>query len=230
MGTRAGVDSVLKADHLGVARELEKDFMGRFRTGLAAGLRLEREGRAVLSARAVYPYQVSLHPLRAGIVEDGRVEVRVESEEIQLADFDPLLPMDIGLGGSVAVALTADGPVHDFSLDGKIETKDLDITVADRAEILAKSDVRLSGSRARPVIEGDLEIRRGLIRVPDMPKNLHAREGKASAVERQPCRDGSGHGLGRRRRDRDGRREEKTDLPGWYYLRRLVTEHLYSNR
>ncbi|MBP2680943.1 MAG: hypothetical protein H6Q78_806, partial [Candidatus Krumholzibacteriota bacterium] len=179
MGSRAGVDSVLEADHLGVSSELAKDFMGRFRMGLAAALRLEREGRAVLSARAAYPYQVSLHPLRAGVVEDGSVEMLVESEEIPVTDFDPLLPLDIGLGGSVKIALTADGPVHDFSLDGKIETTNLDIAVADKVEVLAKSDIRLSGSRAHPVIKGEMEIKRGLIRVPDMPKNLHAREGQA---------------------------------------------------
>ena len=179
MGSRSGVDSVLKADRLGISSEFAKDFMDRFQTGLSAAIRLERGGRTVLSARGAYPLEVSLHPLRAGVIEGGRVEARIDSEVLPLTDFDPLLPLDIGLGGSAAIALTADGPVHDFSLGGKIETKDLNIAVADKAEVLAKSDVRLSGTRSRPVIEGGIEITRGLIRVPDMPKNLHAREGKA---------------------------------------------------
>jgi translocation and assembly module TamB len=147
--------------------------------GIAAALSLEREDHAVLSARAAYPLRLSLHPLRAGTIEDGHVKVRVESEEIPLTDFDPLLPLDIGLGGFLTIALTGEGPVRDYSLDGKFVTRDLDVAVADKAEIVAESDVRLSGSRAHPVIKGDVKIRRGLIRVPDMPKNLHAREGKA---------------------------------------------------
>jgi hypothetical protein len=179
MGSRAGVDSALAADRLGVSADLAKKMPERFRSGLAAVLRLERAGRTVLSARAASPLEASLHPPRMHVVEDGIVEVQVESEEIQLGDFDPLLPMDIGLGGTVKIALAADGPVRDFSLDGRVVTRDFNVAAAGKAEVVAVSELRLSGSSARPVIKGDIKITGGLIRVPDMPKNLHAREGKA---------------------------------------------------
>jgi len=179
LGSRAGLDSLMNLDRVGVSRELTKDVFERLPRGLAASFRLERERRPVLSVRAAYPLHVSLNPYRVRIPEDGRVDVRVESEEIPLSDFDPLLPLDIGLGGYITLAFKGEGPVHDFTLDGKIATRDLEISMADKARLVAKSDVRLSGTSARPVIKGDVEIASGLIRVPDMPKTLHAREGKA---------------------------------------------------
>jgi len=161
-----------------VSSELAEDFIGRLRMGLAAALRLEREGRAVLSARAAYPYRVSLHPF-------GQAWSMTEASRCWSNRRKFRSPISIRCfprhraRGIRQDRLTAGGPVHDFSLDGKIETTNLDIAVADKVEVLAKSDIRLSGSRAHPVIKGEMEIKRGLIRVPDMPKNLHAREGQA---------------------------------------------------
>lgn len=179
LGAPTCVDSLERQHGASVSPELKAEWEEQGGRGLSAFLQLEREGRAVLTARARYPLHLSLHPPVAQASKDGRVDVRVESEEIPLADFDPLLPLNVGLGGLVTVKITGSGPPEDFALDGALNTKDFEVSVAQKARLVAQSDIRLSGSSRRPTIKGEVDIRSGLIRVPDMPKNLHALEGTA---------------------------------------------------
>ena len=179
MGAPTCVDSLEKQHGASVSPELKAAWEEEGGRGLAALLRLEREGRTVLTARARYPLHLSLHPPVVGTREGGRVDVRVESDEIPLADFDPLLPLNIGLGGLVTVKITGSGPPEDIALDGALKTEGVEVSVAQTARLVAKSDIRLSGSSRRPTIKGEVEITSGVIRVPDMPKDLHALDGKA---------------------------------------------------
>jgi len=179
LGAPTSVDSLETHDGAGVSPELKVVWEEQGGRGLSALLRLEREGRPVLTARAHYPLYLSLHPPVVRTTKDGRIDLRVESEEIPLADFDPLLPLNVGLGGLVTVKITASGPPEDLAIDGALTTKGLEVSVAQKARLAARSDIRLSGSSRRSTIKGDVEIASGLIRVPDMPKNLHALEGKA---------------------------------------------------
>lgn len=164
--------------------------------GLDGVLSLQRNGQAVLTGTLVYPVGISLKPLLARTNPDGRVESRVSSQQISLADFAPLLPPDVKLDGLLSLNFRAENNVRDPDLNGQIKGRDLRITFKDEVNLLAQSDIRISGSGRRPVIEGNVEIQSGVLRVPEPPKNLHPAEGTAmlwEAAEEPSLPDGVPH-------------------------------------
>ena len=177
LGSRSGADSLETRSRTAISQDLRTAWGEE--TGLAGFLALEREGRTVLTARGRHPLHVSLHPPGARTPQDGRVDLRIESEEIPLADFDPLLPLNVGLGGLITLELAGSGPSKDFSLDGSVTARDFEISVAQEAQVVAQVNLRLSGSSRRPVVKGNVEVVKGLIRVPEIPQSLHPLEGEA---------------------------------------------------
>ncbi len=164
--------------------------------GLDGVLSLQRNGQAVLTGTLVYPVGISLKPLLAQTDPDGRIESSVSSQQIQLADFAPLLPPDLRLDGLFSLDFSAENNVRDPDLNGRIKGRDLRIAFKDEVNLLAQSDIRISGSGRRPVIEGNVEIQSGVLRVPEPPKNLHPAEGTAilwEAAEEPSPSDGVPH-------------------------------------
>lgn len=147
--------------------------------GLTAAVRLLRENRPVLTAAASYPLTVQLNPPLATAIEGKDLHVQVDGDSIPLADFDPLLPLDIGLGGRLQLALTAEGPPENPAINGSVTSRRLEVSVAQQGQSRAHADMRIEGTRLRPVIRGDIQIDNALIRVPDLPKDLHPIEGDA---------------------------------------------------
>jgi translocation and assembly module TamB len=103
---------------------------------------------------------------------------------VPLGDFDPLLPIDVGLGGALSISLAGSGPPSNIELNGRVEGKGLEISVADQARMIGEADIRVSGTKNKPVINGNIEIKQAFIRVPDKGNNLHPIEGDAILLVR----------------------------------------------
>ncbi len=153
--------------------------------GAEALVRLSREDGDVLSIEGFYPIEISIDPPGARTPEDGEVAFRVNSSDIELVDFDPLLPIDVGLGGIMTINLSGSGSVRDPGLDGSLRTNRFEVRVAEQARMIANSNIRVEGTVLRPVIKGEIVIESGLIRVPDLPENLHPVEGDAILLRTQ---------------------------------------------
>ncbi|MFH1755372.1 MAG: translocation/assembly module TamB domain-containing protein [Candidatus Latescibacterota bacterium] len=152
-------------------------------TGLLATLILEREDIPVVSATMEVPLALSLNPPAAKTFAQENVHIEIHSESLPLEDFDPLFP-DVTLGGAVTIACTGSGPIKNISLDCRIKGSGLEIKVSNQAQLLGEANINISGTQTRPVINGDIEIKQALIRVPDNKDNLHATEGEALLMRR----------------------------------------------
>ncbi|UCH85274.1 MAG: translocation/assembly module TamB, partial [Candidatus Latescibacterota bacterium] len=152
---------------------------GPFEEGVTASMQLLRSGQPVLSADATYPKTLSLDPPALRTIEKRDLHARVVGDAIPLADFDPLLPLDVSLGGLLNLSFTIEGPPDDPSIGGGAKATDLETKVAQKGEMLAQADLQVAGTRLRPVVRGDIQIDNALIRVPDLPKDLHPMDGGA---------------------------------------------------
>jgi hypothetical protein len=148
-------------------------------TGIEGRIDVTRDSSAVLIATMDYPLVLCLDPPSARPIAGGDLRLDVDSDGISAGDLDPLLPADIGLGGLVRIHIEGSGPREKAALAGSVVTDDFEVVVAEKARVLAKAKIALSGSTARPELKGEIEIKSALINVPDRPKGLHPFEGGA---------------------------------------------------
>lgn len=144
---------------------------------------LDRLGRPLLGGTVTYPLAWSLLPSEPVTPTPGTLKLRVDSEDVPLAEFDPLVPQDLGLGGTVQIHFSAAGAPEDPDLEGRLVLSDVRVAMADGTWIVADGDLRFSGTGKRPSVAGGVDIQKGVIRIPDPPKNLHPVEGSSALWE-----------------------------------------------
>lgn len=149
----------------------------------SAQFTLVRAGARRLTAGVDYTGEIALEPPFLSAGEGSRVSVHAHSEPLSLDEFDALLPPDIGLGGTLAIDLDADGPPRNPKLDGTLTVKDAEVSVRQRLRLVSNGTIRLGGSVKDPSAKGEVTIENGLIRIPDTPKELLPTSGTARLVE-----------------------------------------------
>jgi len=147
--------------------------------GLAAVFSLNRDAHPLLRGSATYPLIWSIVPPSVVPREGGTLRVEVTSEDLPLAEFDPLTPPNVGLGGNARVQFAASGPLEDPELGGRLVMWDLKVSMADGTRVLADVDLTLGGTKRRPSATGEIVIGSGVLRIPEPPKNLHPLDGGA---------------------------------------------------
>ena len=146
--------------------------------GAEAAFLLTRGGDRVVRGGAYYPVELSLLP-RAFAMGDGEVWYEIVADSLSLAEFDPLLPVDVSLGGALTLNLVGSGEVGNENLDGRLTMEQLMVATAQRARVTANSQIDISGPARAPKVSGEIEITRGVIQIPDLPPNLHPIEGES---------------------------------------------------
>jgi len=155
----------------------------RTAAGVTASVGVEREGRRVLEASVEHPARVSLAPPFVSVDTSGTVRVHVDSDALALGELDPLLPPDVGLGGSLRLRFDATGAPSDPALDGRIDADKVEVTHAQQLRIVASGDVQIGGTAKRPSARGDIVIENGLIRIPEPQQELLPASGTALLLE-----------------------------------------------
>jgi hypothetical protein len=146
---------------------------------LTGALRLEREGQLIMTADVMSPLALSLNPPKVHVSEDDNISIEVLSDSIPLEDFDPLLPLEAGLGGVLSMSISGAGLMQNPTLEGSVKSAGFEITAADQARMSGDLDIRIAGTREKPEVKGEIKIVQAFINIPDQSENLHPIEGEA---------------------------------------------------
>lgn len=147
--------------------------------GIVAAARVTARGVRVADASVRIPVEGSFEPPVFAFHEDRSLTARASSDTLSLRELAPLLPADIGLGGTIQFDVGAEGPASNAALSGTVTGRALRFTHANGTRIAANGALRLSGTTAAPSIAGTVQIENGVITIPDPPKDLHPTEGEA---------------------------------------------------
>jgi autotransporter translocation and assembly factor TamB len=155
---------------------------------LQANLTLERESQQVLEGTLRLPLLISLQPFTTSIPEEAGLHLQARAHDLQLSDFNELLPATIALEGTARLHLGASGPVKDPSLDGNLTTQKLEISMANGTRARADLEIDIEGPASKPHVDGRIEIQNGVLRIPEEQKNLHPTSGTALLWETEGYR------------------------------------------
>jgi len=147
--------------------------------GLRVAFALTNADGSLLTGTVSYPIAFSLAPAALRSLDEGELEVRVDSGALPLEDLDSFLPPNVGLGGTCTLAFKASGPVKNPTLDGRLAAENFEVSLDDGTRVRSSGTVNLSGTRKKPSVEGKVEIYNGVIRVPEKTKELHPTDGEA---------------------------------------------------
>lgn len=150
-----------------------KDVAENRTAGLSAGITLSKSDRTELTGVLEYPVHVTLLPFVFARPETGDMLFEVRSEGLALTDLDPLMPPDIDLGGVVVIAFKAAGNVGDPQFDGRLETRNMSLSVANDLQVSPTVNLEFGGDLAKPSVKGNIVIERALLRRPEMKESLH---------------------------------------------------------
>ncbi len=153
--------------------------------GLTALLTIKREKRQLVELTAQLPLTLSASPPLLEVRKDQELQFHLASEELTLSEFDALLPPHMGMEGKCRIRLDAIGPQENPNLTGEFSLRDFQISLEDGSNVAAQGNLRLEGTATRPSLKGAIEIQKGILRIPDPPKNLHPAEGSAILWEQQ---------------------------------------------
>ena len=129
-----------------------------------------------------YPLRLSLAAPAVHADTARTLALRLRADALPLAVFDFLLPRGATLAGTVAFALTADGRASNPRLAGTMRTSNVELLVREDARIILGATGELSGAKRSPRIAGRIDVRSGLIKVPESQKNLHPSSGESALL------------------------------------------------
>ena len=158
-----------------VVRELPDGISNR----LVVGCELKEGADEVLFGALGYPLQISLQPYRVDVTDGERLHAILRSKDLPLGRFDPVLPTDLSLKGLCTIDVTVDGPTDDPALKGQIIGSGLEVSIAEQASVAADGTISIGGTTRKPQIDGNIDVTRGLIQIPEKRQDLHPTKGDA---------------------------------------------------
>lgn len=166
-----------RASEFAVAARAEIDPAAADRLRLEADVTVQDSTLARAAARV--PIELSLQPPAVRLALEDSTFVDLHSAISNLGTLSHLLPAGIDLGGSTRLDLRAAGRDTLFGLDGRFAGRDLRVDLADGSWAELEGGLRVQGTSAKPVLEGDLKIEAGLIQLPEVPATLLPTSGAA---------------------------------------------------
>lgn len=109
----------------------------------------------------------------------GALRASLRADSLSLEELDPLLPADVWLSGRGALALEVDGLLPDPRLDGHVGIDAFVLKRDDGTRLFGGAGLDLAGRLRRPVVRGRVELRNGDVRLPELPRGLHASRGSS---------------------------------------------------
>jgi hypothetical protein len=147
--------------------------------GVAAALRLDSQGIPRLKGSLRYPASLSLLPLSLEPSDAGTFMLSVDSEMIELSEFQRFLPPGITVNGQCRLAAEIESAGEEYAIAGKLEVPAFEGRMDDGSWISTHGHVDLAGTLRSPIIAGRIDVEGGLLRIPEIPKQLHPVEGEA---------------------------------------------------
>lgn len=172
-GQDAAVDSLWNAapPTLDVAPQAPEDFL--------AGFALRSGNQGLVRGSAAVPLLFSLQRPFVRAAPARSLMVRVDSESVPLAALNPFLPRGAALDGAARLVLALDGEVQNPRLEGTLRTNEVELTLGDGSRLVFVTNAELGGERLHPELRGDIEVKTGLVKVPEAERHLHPKEGEA---------------------------------------------------
>ena len=140
---------------------------------------VQHDSLRVVDAAAHLPVSLGFENGSLKIDSGARLRAAVRTTQVNVSDFNSLLPSRAGLEGVLTVALQADGPWRDPQLSGGFQFKDLSVKVPDGSHVRASGNIDLQGTARNPGVKGKVTVRDGLIRIPEIPRSLLPVQGEA---------------------------------------------------
>ncbi len=147
--------------------------------GVAAALRLDSQGSPRLTGNLRYPASFSLLPLSLEPSDAGTFMLSVDSEMIELSELQRFLPPGITVNGQCRLAAEIASVGEEYAVTGKLEVPAFEGRMGDGSWISMYGHVDLAGTLRSPSIAGRIDVEGGLLRIPEIPKQLHPVEGEA---------------------------------------------------
>jgi len=113
------------------------------------------------------------------IPTDLQVQAAIRSPELQMKDLTELLPASTKLDGLLSIDLRAQGALDDPGLSGGLQFTNLALSVPEGSRIRVTGNVEFNGTALDPGVTGRVTVRDGLIRIPELPRELLPLEGDA---------------------------------------------------
>ena len=149
----------------------------RDQPGVVAALSLTKSGRPELTGSLSYPLMWSTDPLGLRVVEKGQLRLDLESETLDLADLNELLPPNLSIDGTCAFDFSMKGDIDDPVLDGSLEATGVDLSQSKGANVSLDVKLRIGGSANKPLITGDVLVHSGVILMPESSDEMLPTQG-----------------------------------------------------
>lgn len=149
---------------------------------LAAEFAVRQGQQSLLAGHLSYPVDFKFDPPTFAKAE-GRLDLKVKSDELPLEDIDILLPPEVGLDGTFKIDIAASGPADDPSLSGTVDMVDLGIKYQQILSLLLRGTVKIDGTAMRPALTGDVTVLSSIINLPESPRELHPVEGPSILLD-----------------------------------------------
>ena len=141
------------------------------------------EGDSLLVANLGIPVRVNWQPFAVEFPQDETVEGKISSTNFPLSELTPLLPSNAAASGKVNLRVAVDGKLGDPGLDGSLTARDVVVELADGSRAAASGDLKVSGTGLRPVVRGSVDVKSGVLVVPESTKSLLPVEGQSRLWE-----------------------------------------------
>ena len=140
-------------------------------------------GDSLFVASAAIPVQLDWQPFAIQFPPEERVHGSVASSGLSVGDFRSLLPPNVSASGRLDLNLEVDGPLRDPGVTGTVVARRLDGQLADGSRFAADGRLSVSGTALRPVVRGNIDVKSGVIVIPETTKALLPVEGDARLWE-----------------------------------------------
>jgi translocation and assembly module TamB len=107
------------------------------------------------------------------------IDLTLTSEPIDLGRFSPLLPPSVDVSGRLEIDATVKGDMPDLSLEGRLEARTVEVSLADGSRVTAEASIQLGGRTTAPTLSGEVRIPQAVILIPEEAPNLLPAEGTA---------------------------------------------------
>ncbi len=160
-----------------IGAQVEWDFGPR--SGLQAQWQIVQRDTTWVEGQVQLPLHFGLQPVAWHLDVDEELAFSLETREIALRRLESLWPPGIRAEGRLGCEMTVAGRGRDAAVSGQIRLDQARIRLPDGSWFTTEGQVGLAGTVADPRADGRLNLRGGLIRVPDLPPSLLPTDGSS---------------------------------------------------
>jgi len=150
---------------------------------LGADLALSLRGHTLATGDARLPAAVSLDPPSFVPSTADSFRATLRTRTVDLAALAAYAPPGLKARGTLSALADVRGVGRDAVLRGFLNVPEVRVDLADGSWLVSGGRVDLSGPTARPALDGRLTVRRGVLKIPDVPPPLLPAQGRALLLD-----------------------------------------------